>query len=63
VLLWGIIFGSIGMGYAVYGSRQRHALARACGIGLMVLPIFLTPLWLLIAICCVLCAVPLVIRS
>jgi hypothetical protein len=34
-LLWGILFGSIGLGYFVYGKKQRAVVPLACGIGLM----------------------------
>jgi hypothetical protein len=61
-MFWGIVFGSIGMGYAIYGKRQRHLLASACGIGLMILPIVISMEWVLIAVCAVLIALPLVLR-
>jgi len=61
-MLWGIVFGSIGMGYAVYGKRQHHLLASACGIGLMILPALISPAWVLIATCSALCALPFIIR-
>lgn len=61
-MVWGIIFGSIGLGYSVYGRKQRHLLATLCGLGLIVLPYLLHPLWVLIAVCTVLCAAPIVIR-
>jgi hypothetical protein len=37
-LLWGLLFGSFGLGYFVYGRKERAVVPLACGIGLMVVP-------------------------
>lgn len=34
----GIIFGSIGLGYFIYGKKQSQPVTRFTGIGLMVYP-------------------------
>jgi hypothetical protein len=48
-LVWGMLFGAIGMGYFVYGKRQSALLPLCCGIGLMVFPYFVTgTLWMLL---------------
>lgn len=48
-LVWGMLFGAIGMGYFVYGKRQSALLPLMCGIGLMVFPYFVTgTLWMLL---------------
>ncbi|WP_193163004.1 hypothetical protein [Microbulbifer hainanensis] len=39
-LLWGLVFGSIGLGYFLYGKRQSNVAARLAGIGLMIYPYF-----------------------
>jgi len=38
MLLWGLVFGSIGFGYFMYGKKQKHKVALASGIALMLLP-------------------------
>lgn len=48
-LLWGLLFGSIGMGYFVYGKKQQRGIALLSGIALMVFPYFFTS-WLLIVL-------------
>jgi len=45
-LFWGMIFGSIGVGYIVYGRRQSNGIALVCGIGLCAFPYFI-PNWIL----------------
>ena len=37
-ILLGVLFGSIGFGYYIYGKRQAHPVARYTGIALMVFP-------------------------
>ena len=48
-LLWGLLFGSIGLGYLIYGRRQQALMPFICGIGLIVFPYFVADtLWLLL---------------
>lgn len=48
-LVWGMLFGAIGLGYFIYGKRQSAVLPLTCGIGLMVFPYFVTgTLWMLL---------------
>ena len=41
-LLWGVLFGSIGLGYVMYGRRQRLAMPFVCGVALIGLPYVVT---------------------
>lgn len=61
-LLWGVLFGAFGLGYFVYGKKQRAIVPLLCGIGLMALPYFVTGAWLLVALGVILAAVPYFIR-
>jgi hypothetical protein len=48
-LVWGMLFGAIGIGYFVYGKRQGAVLPLVCGVGLMVFPYFVTgTVWILL---------------
>jgi len=57
-LIWGLIFGSIGLGYFIYGKKQKRGVPFASGIGLMVFPYFVTNNYLLVIIGVVLLALP-----
>ncbi len=47
-LLGGVVFGSIGLGYFLYGKKQNHLMALLAGIALMGYSYFVTdPYWLL----------------
>lgn len=37
-LFWGLLLGSVGLGYLFYGRRQRSLVPVVCGLALMVIP-------------------------
>jgi hypothetical protein len=47
-LLWGLLFGSIGLGFFVYGRRQKTVVPLACGVALMIFPYFVSNTVLLV---------------
>ena len=61
-LLWGLLFGSIGLGFLIYGRKQRAVVPLICGLGLMVFPYFVSNTILLVAIGAVLIAIPYFVR-
>ncbi len=61
-LMWGILFGSIGFGYFMYGRKQKAVLPLLSGLGLMVFPYFITNTILLVCAGIVLVALPFVIQ-
>ena len=61
-LLWGLLFGSIGLGFFVYGKKQRAVVPLVCGLALMVFPYFVSNTVLLVAIGALLIAVPYFVR-
>ncbi len=62
ILLWGLLFGSIGLGYFIYGKKQRSVVPLICGLALMVFPYFVPNMALLIGIGMALCAIPYFLR-
>lgn len=61
-LLWGVLFSSIGFGYFLYGKKQHSAMPLLCGIGLMVYPYFVSGQLWVVAVGCILSAIPYFIR-
>ena len=61
-ILWGVIFGSIGFGFFIYGKKQGVFIPLFCGIGLMVIPYLISNTILLITVCAVLSALPFIIK-
>jgi hypothetical protein len=39
-LLWGLLFSSVGVGFFIYGKRQRSLVPLLCGLALCVYPYF-----------------------
>lgn len=62
ILLWGILFGSIGLALAIYGKQQRAAVPLLCGIGLMIYPYFVPNVIAVVAIGIVLSGLPFFFR-
>ena len=63
VLLWGLLFSSIGLGFFLYGKKQRAVVPLVCGLLLMIYPYFIPNVIALVAIGVVLSAVPYFFRS
>ena len=61
-LLWGLLFGSIGMGFLIYGRKQRAVVPLICGLALIIFPYFLSNTILLIAVGIVLIGIPYFVR-
>ena len=61
-LIWGVIFGSVGLGYFVYGKKQHAVVPLLCGVALMVVPYFISGAWLLVLVCAAIAAVPYFVR-
>jgi predicted membrane protein len=63
VLLWGLLFSSIGLGFFLYGRKQRAVVPLVCGLVLMIYPYFIPNVLALVAIGVVLTAVPYFFKS
>lgn len=61
-LLWGVLFGSIGLGFFVYGKKQKAPVPLACGLALMVFPYFISNGALMVVVGAVLMAIPYFVR-
>jgi len=57
-LLWGLLFGSIGLGFVIFGRRQRAVVPLLCGLALMIFPYFVSNSILLVLIGVGLMAIP-----
>ena len=62
-LIWGVIFGAIGLGFFVYGKKQKSVIPFISGLGLMVLPYFISNIYILVLSGIVLVALPFLIKK
>jgi hypothetical protein len=61
-LWWGLLFGSIGLGFFIYGKKQRVIVPLVCGIALMAFPYFVSGTAWLIVVGVALMAIPYFVR-
>jgi hypothetical protein len=62
-LLWGVLFGSIGLGFFIYGRRQQAIVPLLAGVALFVVPYFISSVYLLVLVGMLLVALPYFVRS
>ena len=61
-LFLGVLFGSIGLGFFIYGRKQRKVVPLLCGLVLMIVPYLIPDNLLLFLAGAVLVAIPYFIR-
>jgi hypothetical protein len=49
-LLASVLLGSVGMGFFIYGKKQRRAPHLAVGVLMMVYPYFVSNVWLMLGL-------------
>ncbi len=62
LLLWGLLFGAIGLGFLTYGRKQRAVVPLVTGITLFFLPYLFSNVYLLVLAGTALVALPYFIR-
>jgi hypothetical protein len=62
LLFLGLLFGSVGMGYCVYGRRQRAVVPFLCGLLLIGVPYVILNVAALVVVGVLLAALPFFIR-
>ena len=62
-LIWGIVFGSVGAGYLIYGKKRQRLGAFLAGLGLCVYPMFVESVWATVLIGVALILVPFFYRD
>jgi hypothetical protein len=62
-LLWGLLFGSVGLGFFLYGKKQKAVVPLVCGLALMAFPYFVSNTVLLVVIGVALVVVPYFVRN
>ena len=61
-LLWGLLFGSIGVGYVIYGRKQRVPVAFVSGLALIAFPYFVSNTAAMVVVGLALLAAPFVLK-
>ena len=61
-LLWGLLFGSFGLGYFMYGRKQKKLMPFISGVFLMAFPYFVANPVMLVVIGTILMMLPYFVR-
>ena len=61
-IIWSLIFGSIGVGFFLYGRKQKAVVPLICGLVLIAFPYFVSNTVLLVVIGLLLIAIPYFVR-
>ena len=48
LLMWGVLFGAIGLGFFTYGKKQKAPVPLFSGIALFILPYLISNVYLLV---------------
>jgi len=62
LLLWSVLFGSVGLGFFMYGRKQNAIVPLVCGLALMIFPYFIPNMIALIVVGCALIVFPYFVR-
>lgn len=62
LLLWSLLFSSVGLGLFLYGKKQQAVVPLLSGLALMIYPYFVSSTILLVAIGVALIALPYFVR-
>jgi hypothetical protein len=62
VLLWGVLFGSIGFGFFLYGKKQKKVVPLITGIALCIVPYVIANVYALVIVGVILMAIPFFVR-
>ena len=58
LMLWGMLFSMIGIGFFMYGKRQKALVPLICGLVLMIYPYFVSSTIVMVVVGVLLMAVP-----
>jgi len=62
-LIWGMLFGAIGLGFFTYGKKQRAVVPLFTGIALFVFPYFISNSVILVLVGLVLVVLPYFVKA
>ncbi len=62
LLIWGMVFGVIGLGFFTYGKKQKAVVPLFAGIALFIFPYFISNVYILVIVGVILAALPYFVR-
>ncbi len=62
LLMWGMVFGPVGLGFFTYGKKQKAVVPLFTGVALFVFPYFISNVYILVFVGVALVALPYFVR-
>ena len=62
LLIWGMLFGALGLGFFTYGKKQKAAVPLITGIALFIIPYFISNVYILVIVGIILVVLPYFVR-
>ena len=62
LLIWGMLFGAIGLGFFAYGKKQKAVVPLFTGVALFIFPYFISNVYMLVIVGVVLVVLPYFVR-
>ena len=62
IMAWSVLFGGIGIGYFMYGKKQKAIVPLCTGLALFVFPYFVSSVTMLLIVGVILIAIPYFIK-
>lgn len=62
LLVWGVLFGAIGLGFFTYGKKQKAVVPLSVGVALFVVPYIVPNVWMLVISGVILSVIPYFVR-
>ncbi|GMQ83665.1 MAG: hypothetical protein BMS9Abin06_0401 [Gammaproteobacteria bacterium] len=62
LLIWGVLFGAIGLGFFIYGKKQKAVVPLFTGVALFIFPYFISNVYMLVTVGAVLVVIPYFVR-
>lgn len=62
LLMWGMVFGSVGLGFFTYGKKQKAVVPLFTGVALFVFPYFISNVYTLVFVGVALVTLPYFVR-
>tara|TARA_R110000764_G_scaffold28405_20_gene66921 strand:- start:5885 stop:6091 length:207 start_codon:yes stop_codon:yes gene_type:complete len=62
IMLWSVLFGGIGIGFFMYGRKQKAIVPLCTGLALFVFPYFMSSVTMLLIVGVILVAIPYFIK-
>lgn len=62
LLIWGMLFGAVGLGFFIYGKKQKAIVPLLTGIALFIFPYFISDVFVLVGVGLAIMAMPYFVR-